>query len=72
MTLRQSLLTIRKSLSVNNYSYDVYNKKLSMRTTRESLESLIYVWKKVLNLLLQTWSAQGTMQTLYMNYNVEL
>ena len=72
MTLRQSLLTIRKSLSVNNYSYDLYNKKLSMRTIRESSESLIYIWKKVLNLLSQTQSAQRTMQTLHINYDIEL
>ena len=49
--LRQLLLTIRKSLSVNNYSYNVYNKKLSMKTIRESSESSIYISRKALNSL---------------------
>ena len=49
--LRQLLLTIKKSLSVNNYSYNMYNKKLSMKTIRESSESLIYILRKTLNLL---------------------
>ena len=70
--LRQLLLTIRKSLSVNNYSYDVYNKKLSMKTIRESSESSIYISKKTLNSLSWTWSIQRTMQILHMNYDVEL
>ena len=50
-TLRQLLLTIRKSLSVNNYSYNVYNKKLSMKTIRGSSESSIYALRKTLNSL---------------------
>ena len=70
--LRQLLLTIRKSLSVNNYSYDMYNKKLSIKTIRESSESSIYISKKTLNSLSWTWSIQRTMQILHMNYNVEL
>ena len=70
--LRQLLLTIRKSLTVNNYSYNVYNKKLSMKTIRESSESSIYISKKTLNSLSWTWSIQRTMQILHMNYNVEL
>ena len=49
--LRQLLLTIKKSLSVNNWNYDVYIKKLSMKTIRKSLESSIYILKKTLNSL---------------------
>ena len=70
--LRQLLLTIRKLLSVNNYSYNVYDKKLSMKTIRESSESSIYISRKALNSLLWTWSIQRTMQILYMNYNIRL
>ena len=71
-TLRQLLLTIRKSLNINDYSYDVYNKKLSMKTIRGSSESLIYTSRKALNSLSWIWSIQRTMQILHMNYNVEL
>ena len=70
--LRQLLLTIRKSLTVNNYSYNLYSKKLSMKTIKESSESSIYIWKKALRLVSQIWSIQRTMQSLYMNYNIEL
>ena len=70
--LRQLLLIIRKSLNINNYSYNAYNKKLSMKTIRESSESSIYISKKTLNSLSWTWSIQRTMQILHMNYNVEL
>ena len=70
--LRQLLLTIRKSLTVNNYSYNVYNKKLSMKTIRESSESSIYILRKTLNSLSWTWSIQRTMQILHMNYNIRL
>ena len=71
-TLRQLLLIIRKSLNINNYSYNAYNKKLSMKTIRESSESSIYTSRKALNSLSWTWSIQGTMQVLHMNYNIEL
>ena len=70
--LRQLLLTIKKSLSVNNYSYNMYDKKLSMKTIRESSESSIYISKKALNSLSWIWSIQRRMQILHMNYNIKL
>ena len=70
--LRQLLLTIRKSLNINDYSYNVYNKKLSMKTIRGSSESSIYTLRKALNSLSWTWSIWETMQILHMNYDVKL
>ena len=71
-TLRQLLLIIRKLLSVNSYSYNMYNKKSSMRTIRESSESSIYISRKTLNLLSWIWSIQRIMQILHINYNIRL
>ena len=67
-TLRQSLLIIRRLLSASDYNYNMYNKKLSLKTIKESSESSINTCKKVL----QLQQTQKMMQVHYTDYNVEL
>ena len=67
-TLRQLLPITKKSLTANDYRYDVYNKTSNTRKTNESLRGSMHADEKALKLQRQRQKMMGAS---HQEYNVE-